>query len=289
MMQSPHLKSMLATGQGLTVPGIYDAMTALLAEQAGFDCLYLSGASVAYTRLGRPDIGLVSVSELADTVRLITDRVGLPLIVDGDTGFGNAANVQRTVRQIEGAGAAAIQIEDQGFPKRCGHLDGKTLIPIGEMAGKIRAACDARASDDFLIVARTDAIAVEGFEAALDRGEALIEAGADILFVEAPRSAEQMTEIADRFSARVPLVANMVEGGKTPVSSSDELHARGFRVVIFPGGAARAVLRQAQAYFASLHDHHSNRPFADRMADFDELNGVIGLPEMLEGQKRYEG
>ena len=169
MTQPPHLKSMLATGQGLTVPGIYDAMTALLAEQAGFDCLYLSGASVAYTRLGRPDIGLVSVSELADTVRLITDRVGLPLIVDGDTGFGNAANVQRTVRQIEGAGAAAIQIEDQGFPKRCGHLDGKTLIPIGEMAGKIRAACDARASDDFLIVARTDAIAVEGFEAALDR------------------------------------------------------------------------------------------------------------------------
>lgn len=287
MRDISRLKTLLASGAGLTVPGVYDAMTALLAEQAGFDCLYLSGASLAYTRLGRPDIGLVSVSELADTVRLITDRVETPLIVDGDTGFGNAANVQRTVRQIEAAGAAAIQIEDQAFPKRCGHLDGKELIPIDEMSGKIRAACDARASDDFLVVARTDAIAVEGFEAALERGEALIGAGADVLFVEAPRSLEQMAAIADRFAARVPLVANMVEGGRTPVSSSGELHERGFRVVIFPGGLARAVLRQAQAYFGSLRSHHSNTPFRDQMADFDELNEVIGLPRMLEVQRQY--
>ena len=288
MRDTSRLKTLLASGNGLTVPGVYDAMTALLAEQAGFECLYLSGASVAYTRLGRPDIGLVSVSELAETVRLITDRVEVPLIVDGDTGFGNAANVQRTVRQIEMAGAAAIQIEDQGFPKRCGHLDGKELISIEEMSGKIRAACDARASGDFLIVARTDAIAVEGFEAALERGEALIDAGADVLFVEAPRNLDQMAAIADRFASRVPLVANMVEGGKTPVSSSDELHKRGFRVVIFPGGLARAVLRQAQAYFDSLRRNHSNTPFRDHMADFDELNGVIGLPEMLATQKTYD-
>lgn len=283
------LRTLLEGGKGLTVPGIYDPLTALLARQAGFDCLYLSGASIAYTRLGRPDLGLVSVSEVADTLALIADRVDLPIIVDGDTGFGNAANVQRTVRQFERAGAAAIQIEDQAFPKRCGHLDGKVLVPIEEMAGKIRAACDARRSDGFLIVARTDAIAVEGFEPALERAERLVEAGADILFIEAPRDPAQMAAIASRFADRVPLVANMVEGGKTPLASAAELHERGFRVVIFPGGLVRAVLRQAQSYFQSLAQHGSNMPFRDRMADFDELNEAIGLPAMLAATAVYDG
>lgn len=282
------LRTLLDGGKGLTVPGIYDPLTALLAQQAGFDCLYLSGASIAYTKLGRPDLGLVSVSEVADTLALIADRVGLPIIVDGDTGFGNAANVQRTVRQFERAGAAAIQIEDQAFPKRCGHLDGKVLIPIGEMAGKVRAACDARRSDGFLIVARTDAIAVEGLEPALERAERLLEAGADILFIEAPRDQTQMAAIASRFADRVPLVANMVEGGKTPLATATELHNRNFRVVIFPGGLVRAMLRQAQAYFHSLAQHGSNVPFRDRMADFDELNEAIGLRAMLAETAAYD-
>ncbi len=275
-------------GAGLIAPGVYDAFTALVAEQAGFECLYLSGASIAYTRLGRPDVGLVSVSEVADTVAAIRDRVALPLIVDGDTGFGNALNVQRTVRQFERARAAAIQLEDQTFPKRCGHLAGKTLIGAEEMAGKIRAARDARTDAGFAIIARTDAIAVEGFEAALERAETYLEAGADILFVEAPRDAQELDTIGARFGARVPLIANMVEGGRTPLHSADELHARGFRIVIFPGGAARAVLRQAQAYYESLMRTRSNAAFKPHMADFEELNGVIGLDRVQALSRRYE-
>ena len=274
-------------GQGILAPGVYDAFGALLAQQAGFECLYLSGASIAYTRLGRPDIGLVTASEVADTLTLIRDRVTLPIIVDGDTGFGNAMNVKRTVRLFERAGASGLQLEDQGFPKRCGHLRGKTLVPAAEMAGKIRAACDARSSEELQIIARTDAIAVEGFEAALDRGEAYLEAGADVLFIEAPRSLAEMDQIAKRFSARIPLLANMVEGGDTPISDAGTLHDKGFRIVIFPGGLARAALRHMQDYFASLRMHRSNAPFAERMADFEELNRAIGLPDLLEDAARY--
>lgn len=276
-----------ADDRGILAPGVYDAFGALLAQQAGFECLYLSGASIAYTRLGRPDVGLVTASEVADTLTLIRDRVALPIIVDGDTGFGNAVNVKRTVRLFERAGASALQLEDQGFPKRCGHLRGKTLVPTAEMVGKIRAACDARDSADLQIIARTDAIAVDGFDAALDRGEAYLEAGADVLFIEAPRSVEEQDGVAARFAARVPLLANMVEGGDTPIADADSLHDKGYRIVIFPGGLARAVLRQMQGYFASLHAHRSNAPYADRMADFDELNAAIGLPELLRDAARY--
>ncbi|WP_245913402.1 isocitrate lyase/PEP mutase family protein [Caenispirillum bisanense] len=271
----------------LVAPGVYDAFTAALAAEAGFECLYLSGASIAYTRLGRPDLGLVSVSEVADTVALIRDRVETPLIVDADTGFGNALNVQRTMRTFERAGASAIQLEDQTFPKRCGHLTGKSLISTAEMVGKIKAAADARHSADTLICARTDAIAVDGFDAAMERAARYVEAGADILFVEAPRDRTQQETIGRTFGDRVPLIANMVEGGHTPVSAADDLAALGFRIVIFPGGLARAMLRQARAYFASLKQHGSNAPFRDRMADFDELNDAIGLGEMLGTSERY--
>ncbi len=273
----------------LVAPGVYDAFTAALAAEAGFECLYLSGASIAYTRLGRPDLGLVSVSEVAETVALIRDRVATPMIVDADTGFGSALNVQRTMRTFERAGASAIQLEDQTFPKRCGHLAGKSLIPTAEMVGKIKAAADARHSADTLICARTDAIAVEGFEAAMERAGCYLDAGADILFIEAPRDRDQQETIGRTFGDRVPLIANMVEGGRTPVSAADDLAAIGFRIVIFPGGLARALLRQARAYFASLREHGSNAPFRDRMADFDELNDAIGLGEMLRESDRYAG
>ncbi|MCA1941602.1 MAG: isocitrate lyase/phosphoenolpyruvate mutase family protein [Caenispirillum bisanense] len=273
----------------LVAPGVYDAFTAALAAEAGFECLYLSGASIAYTRLGRPDLGLVSVSEVADTVALIRDRVETPMIVDADTGFGSALNVQRTMRTFERAGASAIQLEDQTFPKRCGHLTGKSLIPTAEMVGKIKAAADARHSADTLICARTDAIAVDGFDAAMERAARYVEAGADILFVEAPRDRTQQETIGRTFGERVPLIANMVEGGHTPVSAADDLAAIGFRIVIFPGGLARAMLRQARAYFASLKEHGSNAPFRDRMADFDELNDAIGLPSMLRQAEKYAG
>ena len=283
------LRARLSEDRILVAPGVYDGLTAALAEAAGFEALYLSGAAVAYTRLGRPDIGLTSLSEMADTMALIRDRVGLPVIIDADTGFGNALNAQRTMRLYERAGASALQVEDQTYPKRCGHLADKSLIPAAEMAGKIRAMTDARTSRETLVIARTDAIAVEGIDAALDRAETYLEAGADVLFVEAPRSAEEMARIARTFAGRVPLLANMVEGGATPIREAGDLEAAGFSIVIFPGGIVRALARSALDYYASLHTHGSNRPFAERMFDFDGLNEVLGTPGMLAAGKRYEG
>ncbi|QJW84692.1 oxaloacetate decarboxylase [Ramlibacter terrae] len=280
------LKSLLARPQALLAPGVYDALTALLAEQAGFDALYLSGASIAYTRLGRSDIGLTTATEVADTLARITERVQLPVIVDGDTGFGNALNTQRSVRAFERAGAAMVQLEDRGFPKRCGHLDGKTVVPVQEMCGKLKAALDAR--DKTLVMARTDALAIEGLDAALDRAERYLECGVDALFIEALRSPEQMRAACDRFASRVPLLANMVEGGKTPVLSAAELGALGFRIVIFPGGAARAVAHAMQRYYGTLQREGTTASLRGEMLDFDGLNAVIGTPELLALGKRYE-
>lgn len=281
------LKQRLAEPRVLLAPGVYDALSALVAEAAGFEALYLSGASIAYTRLGRPDIGLTTATEVEDTLARIAERVALPLIVDADTGFGNALNVQRTVRAFERAGAAMIQLEDQGFPKRCGHLDGKTVVPVAEMCGKLRAALDARRSDGTLILARTDALAVEGPEAAFDRAEAYLACGVDALFIEALRTPAQMDQACQRLGHRVPLLANMVEGGKTPVASADELGARGFRIVIFPGGTARAVAHTLQGYYAALKASGSTQGWRERMLDFDGLNAVIGTPEMLERGRGY--
>ena len=281
------LRDRLARAEILVAPGIYDGLTAALAAEAGFEALYLSGAAVAYTRLGRPDIGLTSVTEMAETMGLIRDRVDLPVIIDADTGFGNALNAQRTMRLYERAGANALQVEDQTYPKRCGHLSDKSLIPAAEMAGKIAAMADARASADTLIVARTDAIAVEGFGPALERAEAYVAAGADVLFVEAPRSGEELRAVAAHFAGRVPLLANMVDGGVTPVQDAADLQALGYDIVIFPGGIVRALARTAQDYYASLRAHGSNRPFADRMFDFDGLNGKLGTGDMLALGRRY--
>lgn len=282
------LKSRIAQADILVAPGVYDGLTASIATDAGFEALYLSGAAVAYTRLGRPDIGLTTASEMADTMTLIADRTPLPVIIDADTGFGNALNAQRTMRLYERAGAAALQIEDQTYPKRCGHLADKSLIQSREMAGKVAAMADARASEDTLIIARTDAIAVEGFSAAMDRAETYLEAGADVLFIEAPQSEEQLHKIANQFAGRVPLLANMVEGGATPISSAAALEEQGFSIVIFPGGIVRALAHTAQAYYQSLKTNGSNRPFADRMFDFNGLNGVLGTAEMLAQGARYD-
>ena len=282
------LKSLVSRPQALLAPGVYDALSALIAEQAGFEALYLSGASIAYTRLGRSDIGLTTASEVADTLARITDRVRLPVIVDGDTGFGNALNVQRTVRDFERAGAAMIQLEDQGFPKRCGHLDGKSVVPAAEMCGKLRAAIDARRSSDTLILARTDALAIEGLDAALERAERYLETGVDALFIEALRSPEQMRAACERFALRIPLLANMVEGGKTPVLSASALGQIGFRIVIFPGGTARAVAHTLQRYYGTLGQDGTTAALRGEMLDFDGLNAVIGTPELLARGKKYE-
>lgn len=286
--QSTALREALRDGPIVVAPGVYDALSALIVAQTSFRAAYLSGASIAYTRLGRSDVGLVTMSETAEVLSAITDRVEVPVIVDADTGFGNAINVQRTVRLFERNGAAAIQLEDQSTPKRCGHLDGKLLVPAAEMTGKIKAALDARHDDATLIIARTDAVAVEGLEAALDRAEQYLEAGADMLFVEAPRSREEMAAVCRRFQGRVPLMANMVEGGATPAADAAELGALGFALVIFPGGLARAFGFMARDYFASLHRHGSTAPYRDRMLDFTALNALIGTPELLASGRRFD-
>jgi len=287
-MSTISLHERLQQPQILLAPGVYDALSALVAEQAGFEALYLSGASIAYTRLGRSDVGLTTYTEVEDTLARITERVRTPVIVDADTGFGNALNVQRTVRGFERAGAAMVQIEDQGFPKRCGHLDGKSVVPAAEMVGKLRAALDARHHSHTLVLARTDALAVEGIDAAFDRAERYLECGVDALFIEALRTPEQMDAACQRFAHRIPLLANMVEGGKTPVQSAQELGQRGFRIAIFPGGTARAVAHTLQGYYASLQAHQTTAPFKERMLDFDGLNALIGTPELMEQGKKYE-
>ena len=287
-MKNNSLREKLDNNKIILVPGIYDSFGALMAERAGFEALYVSGASISYTKLGSPDLGFVSMSEVAAIVGNISERTSLPLIVDADTGFGNALNVQRTIKVFEKAGASAIQIEDQLLPKRCGHLDGKTLITGQEMCGKIKAALDSRVSSNTLIIARTDAVGVEGFESALDRAQMYYEAGADILFIEAIQDEIQIAEAMKNFGKKVPLLANMVEGGKTPLLSAPELEKLGFSIVIFPGGLVRAFARTAQEYFKSLYETGSTKAKIDEMYSFDELNQLLGTKEILEMGKTYD-
>ena len=288
------LKQRLQSPEVLLAPGVFNAWSGMLAERAGFGAVYLSGASIAYTRLGRPDIGLVTATEVCDVLATLRERIRLPILVDADTGFGNALNVQRTVREFERAGGGdepgrgmVIQLEDQTMPKRCGHLNGKSLISKGEMVGKLKAASDARRSAETLIMARTDAIAVEGIDAAMDRAEAYLEAGADALFIEALKDDSQMRLACERFANRVPLLANMVEGGKTPLRPAAELGQLGFRIVIFPGGLVRLLSHAAEDYFNTLQRDGTTDALRDRMLDFDGLNSLIGTPALLDQGKRY--
>ena len=287
-MTETTLRARLVKPPIVIAPGIYDPLTALIAERAGFEALYVSGAAIAYTRLGRPDIGLVSMSEVVETVALIRDRVRAHLVVDADTGYGNALNVERAVRLLERAGANAIQLEDQDFPKRCGHLDDKTLIPAPEMAGKIKAAVNVRASSETLIIARTDAIAVEGFDGAVARAALYRDAGADMLFIEAPRQRDELARVVKQAAGKVPLMANMVEGGKTPILPARELEELGFSLVIFPGGIVRALAKTAEEFYGSLKTHGTTDPFRPQMFDFAALNDLIGTPELMALGKQYE-
>jgi 2-methylisocitrate lyase-like PEP mutase family enzyme len=279
------LRKALASGQAVIAPGVYDALTALLVQQAGFQCAYVSGASVSFTRIGRPDIGLTTLTEVADTVVNIRERVDLPLLVDADTGFGNALNVIRTVRVLERAGATGIQLEDQTSPKRCGHLAGKSMVSTAEMVGKLKAALDARRDEETVIIARTDAIAIDGIDAALERAHAYVDAGADVLFVEALRDREQMQRVAAELSSRVTLLVNMVEGGKTPLTPANELGAMGFRLVIYPGAMVRIISFAAQEYLRELQDKGTTAGLLDRMNKFDQIMSLVGLEESIaEGQ-----
>lgn len=271
------LRALIAPGRRLlSVPGCWDGLTALLVEKAGFPVAFVTGGGIAMGRFGRPDIGLVTATEVIDTIAAIRERLEIPLIADGDTGFGNALTLARTVRGFERAGASAIQIEDQGFPKRCGHMAGKTVVPKGEAVGRIRAAVDSR--DKMLVIARTDALAIEGLDAALDRAEAYLESGADMIFVEGPRDMAELDAVSARFAGRVPLVHNLVEGGVTPTSDAQILERGGFRVALHPLLLMHGLVAAAPGWLAHLAVHRTTDglPLA-RLSDMNALTGAADL------------
>lgn len=284
------LNDLLAIGadghrRGIQIPGCWDALTALLIERAGFEAAFLTGGGLAIARLGRPDLGLITAGELVDTVMQITDRISIPLIVDGDTGFGNAMTLQRLVRQLDRAGASAVQIEDQSFPKRCGHMAGKQVVPLNEAVGRIRAAVDTRQT--MRIVARTDALALEGVDAAMDRADAYLEAGADFLFIEGPRTLSEAQKIASRFGARVPLIHNLVEGGVSPGTNGQDFFAMGYAAMLHPLLLMHAMVGMAPRLFSVLRDSGSTDALRHEIADLGELNNLTGAHAMIEEAERY--
>jgi 2-methylisocitrate lyase-like PEP mutase family enzyme len=267
-------------------PGCYDGLGARLIEEAGFSAAYMTGFGSAAGRLGQPDVGLLTLSEMVDNAHLIAQAVSIPVIADADTGYGNALNVIRTVREYEAAGVAAIHLEDQAMPKRCGHLDGKVLIDAGEMAAKVSAAVEARRSPDFLIIARTDARAVEGLEGALERAARYRDAGADALFVEAPQSVEEIETIGRAFP-EVPLLFNYAEGGKTPPVDYATLRDLGFSLIIFPLSILLATTAAARAVLARIKADGTPINALASLPAFDEFLDLIGLPEVRELEERF--
>jgi len=255
-------------------------------EQAGFEAAFLTGGGLAMARFGRPDMGLVTMTEVADTIAVIRDRVAIPLIVDGDTGFGNALNLARTARTFERAGASAIQIEDQGFPKRCGHMAGKTVIPLAEAVGKVKAALDARS--DMLVIARTDAVAIEGIDAAIERAEAYLEAGADLIFIEGPRTMADTHAVTDRFAARVPLVHNLVEGGVSATDSGAILEQMGFAVALHPLLLLHGFAAQVPGWLAHLREDRSTAALTDSIATLSDMNRITGSADLIATGARYD-
>lgn len=279
------LKSLLARRESVVLPGAPNALFARVIEDLGFEAVYVTGAGIANMSLGVPDIGLVTLTELAEHVAAITDVVSVPVLADADTGFGNPVNMVRTVRALERAGAAGMQIEDQVFPKKCGHFKGKDVVPIGEMVQKVKAAVDSRRDVDFQIVARTDARAVLGFEAALDRAHTLIEAGADATFVEAPVSIEELAQIARTLP--VPQFANIVFGGLTPAAPQSELASMGFAAVLYANAALQAALKSVREVLGSLKRSGSLGEVRDRLASFEERQSAVRKDMFDKMEARY--
>jgi 2-methylisocitrate lyase-like PEP mutase family enzyme len=269
----------------LVLPGCADALTARLAEAAGFEAVYATGAGIANALLGLPDVGLTTMTEMLDQVERICDAVDVPVVADIDTGFGNAINARRAVRAFERAGTAAVQIEDQVFPKRCGHFASHEVIPLDEMLGKLAAVLDGRRDPALVVIARTDALGVDGVDAAVERAHAFAEAGADLVFVEAPPSRDVLEALPGRIPA--PLVANMVEGGLTPTVSAAELGAMGYRVVLFANTALRVSAAAVRDAFAELRRTGDTRGLADRMLTWEDRQALVGLPEIEALERRY--
>lgn len=286
LRKTSRLRKLLKEEEILLAPGCFNALSARLIEQAGFKTIYVSGAALAGSFLGYPDIGLTTMSEVLENVRNIVRVTSLPVICDADTGFGNAINMMRTVREFEAAGLAGMQVEDQVMPKKCGHTEGKLLVSKAEMVQKVKAAVDARQDPDFVFVVRTDAIAVNGLDDALDRALAYQEAGADVIFVEAPRTPEEMRRICRTF--KVPLLANMVEGGgKTPILPLRELKEMGYKLVIYPVSAHMAAIKAMQEVLGVLKKDGTTARFASQMVPFQEMFEVVGRSKFTELEKRY--
>jgi 2-methylisocitrate lyase-like PEP mutase family enzyme len=285
MRSTTRLKSIMQRRAAVTVPGAANAMFARAIEDVGFEAVYVTGAGIANMHLGAPDIGLTTMTEVADTLARIADSVSVPLIVDADTGFGNPINMVRTIRTLERAGAAGIQIEDQVFPKKCGHFAGKDVIALDDMVQKVRAAVDTRKDGDLQIIARTDARAVEGFERALERANAFVEAGADVTFVEAPLDLDELARIPR--DVRVPQIANIVFGGKTPDPGRAKLAALGFSVVLYANAVLQAALKASYDVLRALNAEGSLASVADRLAGFEERQRVVAKDVWDSFEKRY--
>jgi 2-methylisocitrate lyase-like PEP mutase family enzyme len=280
------LRERLGSEGILIAHGAWDALTARMAEQAGAEAVYMSGSCVSSSVHGGPDIGLTTMTEMAARARQMAGVLSVPLVADGDTGYGNALNVRRTVQEYERAGVAAIQLEDQDFPKKCGHFAGKRLVDAAEFAAKVEAAVDAREHDDFLVIARTDAIAVSGVEDAIARAELYRDAGADVLFVEAPTSPEMMREVTSAVDG--PHLANMAAKGKTPPLSKQELHALGYDVAIHPSDAFKAALKTVREVYETVIAEGSQRSVLDRMVEWDERDDITAKGEWDRLEEKYD-
>lgn len=281
------LRQLIADPAILVAPGAYDGTGAKIAASLGFPALYVSGFATSASVLGQPDVGYLTLTQMTQRVSLLADVVDLPLIADADTGYGNALNVRQAVLAYEKAGAAAMHIEDQTFPKRCGHMLGRDVISTDEMTQKIKAAVEARCDPDFVIIARTDARTTMGLEEAIARGAAYRDAGADVLFIESPESEEEMQRICDAFRGSVPVLSNQIEGGRTPMPGVSRLEEMGFALALFAAGTAFAAARGMQSYLQTLAATGDTRGVADRMMVFDEFNKLIGLPDHAELEQRY--
>jgi carboxyvinyl-carboxyphosphonate phosphorylmutase len=283
------LRELMSASAPLVAPGAYDALSARLIEQAGFAAVYMTGFGTTASLIGRPDVGLLTGAEMVDNARRIVAAVDVPVIADADTGYGNAINVVRTVQLYEQAGVAGIQLEDQVMPKKCGHMSGKLLVGPDEMVGKLRAAVEARRDPDLLIIARTDAVAVTGVDDAIARATAFAEAGADVLFVEAPTSEEDIARVAKELSRVAPLVFNWAEGGRTPPLSLERIGELGFSLVIYPIGTLLAATAGIRALLATLKSDGTPVSALPSLPGFDEFTDLIGLPEIQELEQRYSG
>ena len=279
------LRDLIKRKNGLVVPGAYDGVSARLVEQAGFPVVYMTGYGVSASRLGLPDLGFAGLGEMADHARNMVSAISVPLICDADTGYGNALNVRRTVALYEAAGVAGLHLEDQQLPKRCGHLAGKVVVSAEEFAGKIRAAVDARTDPDFVIIARTDAIAVNGLDDALRRSEAAVKAGADMLFVEAPTTVEQIEQVARAFDT--PLLFNYAPGGRSPLLPFVRLRELGYAVILLPVDTLFVGVRAIQTFLRELQEGDAVLPLADRYIPFKEFNELIGVTEQMNLSQKY--